>query len=178
MRKRITSILFILLFFILFFIFVRATEKENLHEITPQDKANIKAVTLDYYRSIEQKNYDKALYFFDWEKDELDISVYVEQKTTALIELADILNYNIGLDSIVNDDIEYLERKKKYAVMTVVKIKYQDINETHINEILIFNKKNEKWVIEEIESPDRYIVFRANKYAFTKLPSSLIPLRK
>lgn len=84
------------------------------------------------------------------------------------------LDYQIRFISINQE-----ERHKEKAVIipVTVHIKYKNVEGGEFQELIYLKEIRNQWKIVNIESPDRYVMFRTKDYILPVLPKTLVPKR-
>lgn len=171
-RSPSARIAFLAIGFILLLFLSVGCSQGGLPALTAEDRAAIAATATEYYEKIEDGNYAYAIDFLSVPDDALSI----QTKLVTLKELFDQLGYRIEWDeSFSAGDVSFHAEKGMPFVYTVATVRYDNVPGGTINEVLYFEKHNERWHIAHIDSPDRYIPYRAPAYTVTSIPDFLLP---
>lgn len=166
MRKRIVPVLII-------FLVIIAIGCNKQNTVTENDKSSILQAAEDYYSALEERDFKKALDMLHPQKGKIKM-FETSNRYKALKELTEHLDYKVRLLSSggeVKGNITSFGNEKAdkelYTVSVKVDVGYKDYNNTEIIETLYFKKHNDEWLIQIIESCDRYVILRSNQYYYT-----------
>jgi hypothetical protein len=143
------------------------------YTITENDKFLILQAAEEYYSALEEKDFKKALDMLYPQKGKIQM-FETSNRCKALKELTKHLDYKVKLLSLGGEVKENTTSfingkadKGLYTVSAKVDVGYKDNNNTEIIEMLYFKKQNDVWLLQIIESCDRYVILRSNQYCYT-----------
>jgi len=155
------------------FLMIIAIGCNEQYTVTVNDKSSILQVAEGYYSALDKKDFKKALDMLYPQKGKIQM-FETSNRNKALKELTEHLDYKVKLSSLSSEVKENITSfsngevdKELYTVSAKVDVGYKDHNNTEVIEMLYFKKHNDEWLIQIIESCDRYVLLRSNQYYYT-----------
>ncbi|NJJ42442.1 hypothetical protein [Paenibacillus apii] len=161
----------IILVFMCFFLTIGCSIYTG-HKLSESDKELIVKITTEYYKNLNEGNYEIALFNLAKSTNLIDM----ETRIITLNELSRAINYRIQWnEEITIGDVSYNRNEKMPFLYTIVSVNYDNTIGRDINEVLYFTKTNGEWKIKKVESSDRYLPYRTADYSIPRTLEELKP---
>jgi len=138
--------------------------QKNILDI--EDQKSIVETVNKYYKSIEEKKFESALILLSNDKMKVRDFQNIDTKVFALEQLFNTTYEQFVLDvPCTTDKISYDNSIGQAFAYVALSIKYRDVKQRSLNEVLYLTKDSGNWKICKIESSDIFVPYRTSDYS-------------